>query len=396
MAILKIYNDIVGEDEKQFLQWNGRDALAFSDVEAFIASIPADDDTIKLVINCRGGSVADAFKMYDALRASGKIISAEVTGECDSSATILLCAARKDLREARPNARLLIHNPYVCGYVQADADEMQNITDALRAERERILDVYVERCENNDREALAALMDKNVYMSIDKAIELGFINNKILPISAKKTMSKKSIWRTLGQALGVYGMSLETANGGTLELKKDEGDVMIGDEVDSPDGEYLMPDGSTIVVEDGKVKEVKPKEEEETETETVEETETVKDEQPETTEEAGETAENEEVEETIDEEAAKDAKIKELEDALAERDAKIKELEAQLEEATTNAKSDDEREILNAVNAAGGREWLAHVAKSNEQVSVKGFEQKQVINKGAESYGDYIKRVYNK
>lgn len=383
MANLRIYSDIVGEEMKDFLQWQGVDSIAFSDVEAFVAGIPAEDESINLVINCRGGSTRDALAMYDALRASGKTISAEVTGQCSSSATILLCAARKDLRTARPNATLLIHNPYVAGYVEGDATEMRKVADQLEQERNRFLDIYVERT-GADREVLSALMDNDAPMGIDKAIELGFINNKSLPISAKSKMSNKikDAFVALGKALGVtmVGMEVELADGSILTLKKDNGEPTVGDEVENADGEYLLPTGETIVVADGKIAEIKPAENEDEQT-------------PETTEEVAEETETEvTTEEVVTDD--KDAKIAELEAALAERDAKIAELEQKLAEAEGEAKTDEDKEILNAVAVAGGKAWLTSV-KSSANIPANGFS-KPATKPKAMSYMEYYKQKHNK
>ena len=370
------------------MQWAGVDSIAFSDVESFVASIPQDDDTINLTINCRGGSTRDALAMYDALRASGKTISALVTGQCSSSATILLLSARADLRKARPNATLLIHNPYVAGYVEGDADEMRKVADQLEQERNRFLDIYVERT-GADREILSAMMDEDTPMTIDKAIELGFISEKVLPISAKsKSMSTsiKNAFVALGKALGVtmQGLELETADGSTLELKKEDGVPAVGDEVTSADGECLMPDGSTIVVVDGVISEIKPKEDEPT----PEPTETEEDAKAE--DEPGAEPQADEVEE-ID----KDAKIAELEQAVADRDAKIAELEEKLKDAEANAKSDEDNEILGAVALAGGKEWLSTIARSDKGIEAKAFNETEKEHKSL-SFTEYYKQKYNK
>lgn len=366
------------------MQWAGVDSIAFSDVESFVASIPQDDDIINLTINCRGGSTRDALAMYDALRASGKTISALVTGQCSSSATILLLSARADLRKARPNATLLIHNPYVAGYVEGDADEMRKVADQLEQERNRFLDIYVERT-GADRETLSAMMDEDAPMTIDKAIELGFISEKVLPISAKsKSMSTsiKNAFVALGKALGVtmQGLELETADGSTLELKKEDGVPAVGDEVASADGEYLMPDGSTIVVVDGAISEIKPKEEDEP--------------TPEPTETEEAKAEDEPQADEV-EEIDKDAKIAELEQAVADRDAKIAELEEKLKDAEANAKSDEDNEILDAVALAGGKEWLSTIARSDKGIEAKAFNENEKERKSL-SFAEYYKSIHNK
>lgn len=388
MANLRIYSDIVGEETKAYLQWQGVESIAFSDMEAFLAGIPADDEQINLVINCRGGSTRDALAMYDALRSSGKVISAEVTGQCSSSATILLCAARKDLRRARPNCTLLIHNPYVAGYVEGDATEMRKVADQLEQERERFLDVYVERT-GADRETLAAIMDNDAPIGMDKAIELGFISEKIVPISAKQKMNMtiKNAFVALGKALGVttMGMEVELADGNLLTFKKEDGEPATGDAVEAADGEYILPDGRTIVVVGGVVSEIKPAEkEDETEPEAP-----AADDAPAAADAGEETTASEQ------EELDKDARIAELEKDVVERDARIAELEQMLKQAEANAKTTDENEILNAVAAAGGKEWLAGV-KSTEKVAAPVFEKPATQAKAQQSYLEYYKQKYNK
>lgn len=353
MAKLKIYSDIVDEECKAFMAFGGLSGMSFLDIDKFIDSIPTDDGEINLTINCRGGMTDQALAMYDALRATGKTISAEVIGECSSSATLLLLAARKDLRKAHPNASILIHNPYISGYVEGDAKRIGNIAEDLENVRNQFLDIYVERT-GADRETLSAMMDEDKPMDVAKAIELGFIAEEIVPISASnknpiikdKKMSFKAkldnAIKAFKDAFATMSMSLETADGKTLELEKESGEPVVGDVVLSEDGEYLMPDGNTIVVEDGVITEIRSAEVvvEETDAERGEETE-----QPDTNEI----------------ESEKDAEIDRLKAEIAEKDAEIDRLKKELEDAQAQAKSEDDKQILNMVAVAGGMEWLKGV-----------------------------------
>ena len=351
MAKLKVYSDIVDEEGKAFLSWSGMDGMSFTDIDRFIADIPEDDDNIALTINCRGGLTDTALAMYDALRATGKTISAEVIGECSSSATLLLLAARKDLRRAHPNASILIHNPYISGYVEGDAKQIGNLAESLEDVRNKFLDIYVERT-GASREVLSQMMDEDKPMSVAKAIELGFISEQILPISAKnKKMSlKHKIINALANALGVYGMTLETADGKTLELEKESGEPIVGDVVVSEDGEYIMPDGSTIVVDGGVIVEIRSGEEA---------AEPDRGEENDTPEEGEEKSDDAEVDRLKAEIAEKDAKIDEL-------NAEIEELRAKLDEANANAKSEDDAAVLDMVATAGGMDWLKRIQSNGK------------------------------
>ena len=363
------------------MAFGGLSGLSFLDIDKFIASIPEDDGEINLTINCRGGMTDQALAMYDALRATGKTISAEVIGECSSSATLLLLSARKDLRKAHPNASILIHNPYICGFVEGDAKRIGNIAESLEDVRNQFLDIYVDRT-GADREVLSAMMDEDKPMNVAKAIELGFISEEILPISAQnktpKIVDKMSIKEKIFMALAkVFGMSLETADGKTLELEKESGEPVVGDKVTSEDGEYLMPDGSTIVVEGGVISEIRPAEV------VVEETEG----------ERGE--ENEDPDLKEDEvESEKDAEIDRLKAQIAEKDAEIDRLRQELEDAKANAKSDTDKKVLDMVAVAGGIEWLSTVqstGKVDKRGTTTGIDTKAKAKSNKMTYAEYKK-----
>lgn len=381
MAKLKLYSDIVGKVDAMFLQWVGMDAVCFEQVDDFIKGIPADDDKIEIEINCRGGVTSEALAIYDALRASGKEITALVTGECSSSATLVLLSAPREKRMARPNASVLIHNPYIC-HAEGDAKEVQKVADMLAQVTEQFLDIYVERT-GSDRETLRAIMDENKPINIDKAIELGFINTKIEPITAMNK-NVKNAFLALGRSLGVIkALSLETADGVTLELVKEAGEPMVGDEVTSPDGDYLMPDGVTIVVTDGvitAIKEPAPDDPENPEDVNVE------------TEPAKAESEEENPEETPVEEDETEELKKENDDLKKQ----VEELQKQLEEAKANAKSENDLAILNAVALAGGVEWLAKATSKDAPKADNNFTDLKPEKPAKMGYREYYNKKHNK
>lgn len=386
MAKLKIYSDIVNEECKAFLAWNGLNGVSFSDIDKFIGEIAEDDESIDLMINCRGGMADQALAMYDALRATGKVISAEVIGECSSSATLLLLSAKKELRKAHSNASILIHNPYISGFVEGDAKRIGTIAESLEDVENKLLDIYVDRT-GTDRETLKALMDEDKPMNVAKAIELGFISEEILPISAQnkspKMLDKMSIKERVFLALAkVFGMSLETADGKTLELEKENGEPVVGDVVTSEDGEYLMPDNSTIVVEGGVITEIRPAEEE----------------AEETPDAGGEETEELEQDATDSE---KDAEIDRLKAVIAEKDAEIDRLKEELENADANAKNEEDKQILDLVAVAGGINWLKGVQSKAKapQRTTKSTSMEKIQAKASDeklSFTEYRKRKAEK
>lgn len=385
MATLRIYSDIVDKDTAQMMQFFGdSDAVTFGGVDDFINSLAEDDGEINLRINCRGGMVDEAWTIYDSLRATGKTITAEVIGEASSSATILLCAAKKGSRAAHPNAKFLFHYPFVPGICQPSrADDLDNIARDLREEERRLLDLYVERT-GCDRDEMDALMREDRMVGAEEAKRLGFIDTILEPKSAARNtnntihkMSIKDAFAALGVALGLTEgtpvcMEIKTAEGEYLRIRKESGEIAVGDEVDSPDGEYLLPDGRKVIVNEGKIAEILPPAEDEAEDvggDPLEETDEEKD------KEVGDL----------------EAEVERLHREIEERDERIAELEAALEEARNNEPTEDERMAINAVNAVGGVEQLKTMC-SAWHVDKRDFAAKE--NKAPMTYREYYEHKH--
>lgn len=341
------------EEGAEMMRWCGSDGVCFKDIDEFLASIANDDDTIDLRLHCEGGSVTEGWAIVDKLRASGKKITATVEGVCASMATVVLLAASE--RKAYPHASLLIHEPYIPEYTLADAyraEDLQKMADSLNAETQKILDFYVERT-GADRGELEALMKEDKFVDMERAKELGFIS-EILPAMSARSRTPKAVgkWNNhqnsnnmaenkkkiaevfaaLGEALGLsqpraVAYELTTESGDTITIDKPEGeDPAVGDAA-SPDGEHKMPDGTTIVVVDGIITEIRPAE-----------------------------GNDDDNGDNDDELAKANARIAELEAELANA-------KAEAESAKAQAKTKEDMEILNLVTIAGGKEWLAQ-AKS--------------------------------
>ena len=349
MAVLKIYNEITTEEDKQFLKWcMGMDGVCFKDIDEFLSGMDEKDNTVDIRLHCDGGSVSEGWAIYDKLRASGKEISAIAEGKVASMATIIMMAAPKERRKAYKSANICVHNPWVPSYALGDsltAEDLRKTAEGLQKEQDKMLDLYVERCECN-RDEMQSLMNEDKFIDTDRAKALGIISEIIAPASAKKGSNnnnfnnmaktgnvevKQNLLDKLLGKLGyskiedvALGMDLSTADGGTLTVEREEGEPQVGD-VASPDGEHVMPDGSIIVVADGKITEIKPAS-------------------------SGDGEEGGSDEET---------RITELETEVEELKTEIDELNEELEGAKAKAKTSSDLAILNAVKMVGGEKWLA-------------------------------------
>lgn len=384
MATLKIYNPILSEATKECYWFCDEAGTSFKDVDAFVNSIPAGDDAIDLLLHCDGGEVREGWAIVDKLRSTGKKITATIEGNCASMATVVLLAASE--RKAHPHASLLIHKPYFPEYRLADAyraDKLEALAASLRDDERKMLDFYVERT-GADRAELETLMGEDKFIDMERAKELGFIQTIIPAASASAGGSKsakaaawqqktitnnqnsmatttksedKSVLRkalaAVAAALGLetpqpVNYELNTESGDTITIDKPDGeDPAVGDSA-SPDGEHKMPDGKTIVIDGGVITEIRE-------------------------------ADNDEGGDGNDPDA----------DALASANTRIAELEAELAEARKNAKTTDDKRILNLVAIAGGESWLVK-AKSDYKPAAR---QTTTATSGKKTVAQPLSRV---
>lgn len=339
MAKLFINKDIAPDADKAKYWLTGEDSISFSDIQYFMDWMPKDDNRIDVEIHSCGGDCVEGYAIYDALRASGKEISCKVVGTCASMATVILLAAPLERRTAYQHAQLCIHNPYADGVLlkgKITPERLESIAADLKAEKEKMLALYVERT-GQPREALETQMAIDSWFNPDKAIELGFISSVVPAISAKKdsniinsktnVMVKKEVkvesslldrlLRKCGYAkiedVPAVAMVITTSTGDELNVEREEGEIQVGDPA-SPDGEHVLEDGRTVVVTDGVITEIR-------------------------------------------EPGSEDDDVEALK-------ARISELEAENEALKSNAKSDDDIKVLNAVKKAGGIDRLTKAAAS--------------------------------
>ena len=348
MAKLYINKDIASDDSKMAYWLSGEDCITYNDIQAFLDSV-GDDNRIDVEIHSCGGNCIEGYAIYDALRVSGKEIACTVVGTCASMATVILLAAPLERRAMYQNARLLIHNPFIPELGKATIDTLNSALNSLNSEKERMLNIYTERT-GRSREELEAQMATDDWFGSDKAIELGFVSYVVPAASAsvsnnknKTEMSEKKekpsvaeAFRMLGVALGVVkdseataeqpevvSMTITTVTGTELVVEREEGEPQVGDAA-SPDGEHVLEDGRTIVVEGGVITDIK-------------------------------SAEEEVIEEEVEEAKADDTQA--LKDEIAS-------LKAEIETLKSNAKSDEDAQVLAKVQEAGGIDKLINAAAS--------------------------------
>lgn len=275
---ITIYGEIIPWQDDNAGDWG---AVNLKGVMAEVNNQPEATEFV-VHIHSPGGHVDEAFAIYDALKSTGKPITAMIEGLCASSATIIALAATE--RKMTENSEFMIHMPF--GGMFGDSEDMQKAADMLKAYEEKVLNLYVE-ATGGDREAIYAMMKEETFLSADQAKQLGFVTEMIPTMKAvarinlnKNTMPKQMTAEELDTKMdGLFQKIMKvfkpevkmitvTAADGTIldfgDAVTDESQIVVGATatVDgSPaEGEYVMTDGRTLVFSEGAITEIREEE----------------------------------------------------------------------------------------------------------------------------------------
>lgn len=277
MALLKVYDDIMNENDAVGFFGDRQDAFTASRLTDFLQE--TTDTEIEGHLHCRGGSVSEGYTCHDLLTHSGKKITMVVDGVCASITTVLLMAAPKESRKMYPNSQLLVHEPYIPPYTLADsytASDLAKMAMQLESETNRLVDFYVQNT-GADREELMQLVKAETYLNATEALRLGFVGEILQPTSnsfkdkfkTNYTMENKELnaqmakhetllnklLKLVGLNPDAVNMDMTDATGAKFTIEKESGAPAVGD-VASPDGSYTMEDGTVITIAGGTITEI--------------------------------------------------------------------------------------------------------------------------------------------
>ena len=126
-------------------------------------------------INSLGGSLSDAFSIYDMIRSMENKVVTKICATSASAATIISLAG--DNRYIAENARYLIHKVMI-NLNMVNSDDIEKVLPELKDLDRQLINLYVSRSKLNYQQVLD-LMKQNKFIDAQTAIEYGFIDDII-------------------------------------------------------------------------------------------------------------------------------------------------------------------------------------------------------------------------
>lgn len=164
----------------------GQDAGEIS-ARWFRSQLPADGSPIEVKMHSEGGSVFEAFAIFDAIKAYGGRKVAAVESMAFSAASLLLCAF--DDVAVSPNGYVMLHAPYFDG-----EDTPVSERKLLASLRERMIGIYSQKTRQPVA-TITRLIDQETFFDAEASVSLGIVNR----IQASSTVMARMPARILAR-----------------------------------------------------------------------------------------------------------------------------------------------------------------------------------------------------
>ena len=169
--------------EKLFLEkravylWGVVDDKSAKDIVSKLLLLDADKPgtEIKLYINSPGGSVTSGMVIYDTIRMVQSPVSTICMGLAASMGSILLSAGTKGKRLIYPHGEVMIHQPSLGGYFQANSADIEIHARQMIKTKELGARILAENCGQSFEKVMNDF-DRDFWMDADEAIAYGIVD----------------------------------------------------------------------------------------------------------------------------------------------------------------------------------------------------------------------------
>ncbi len=138
---------------------------------------------INLYVHCPGGIISAGLAIYDTIQLVRADVSTICVGLAASMGTLILCAGAKGKRYALPNSTIHMHQ--AVGGAQGQAADVEIAAREIMRMQEIIRTILVKHT-GQPMDKITHDTDRDFYLSADKAVEYGIVDEILSGPSAKE------------------------------------------------------------------------------------------------------------------------------------------------------------------------------------------------------------------
>lgn len=157
--------------------WGVVDDHSAKDVVNKLLLLDADKPgaEIKFYINSPGGVVTSGMVMYDTIKLIKSPVHTICMGLAASMGSILLSAGEKGKRTIFPHGEVMIHQPSIGGYFQANSTDIEIHAEQIRKTKELGAKILAENCGKTVAQIMSDF-DRDYWMDAKEAIAYGIVD----------------------------------------------------------------------------------------------------------------------------------------------------------------------------------------------------------------------------
>ena len=164
---IKIKGVIISNSQKWIYDWFEMDATCPNDVSKVLDTL--NNEEVEIEINSGGGSIYAGSEIYTALKDYKGKKTVKVVGIAASAASVIAMAGDKVL--ISPTAQIMIHN--VRSGAEGDYRDLEHEAEVIKNYNSTIANAYSLKT-GIKKEDLLAMMDKETWLTPERALELKF------------------------------------------------------------------------------------------------------------------------------------------------------------------------------------------------------------------------------
>ncbi|WP_297634755.1 head maturation protease, ClpP-related [uncultured Clostridium sp.] len=178
---IEIKGDILDNDWGEWYEWFGYSCTYPKKITNQLKQ--ANGEAIVVKINSPGGDIFAGSEIYTELRDYKGEVIIKITGIAASAASVIAMARKSKIS---PTAQIMVHNVSTNSY--GDYREMEHTSEILKNANDTIANSYM--CKTGmSREAALEMMNNETYLSAEKALELGLVDEIMFEDSNKVNLS---------------------------------------------------------------------------------------------------------------------------------------------------------------------------------------------------------------
>lgn len=158
--------------------WGAVDDKSAKDIVTKLLLLDADKPggEIKFYINSPGGVVTSGMVIYDTIKLIQSPVSTICMGLAASMGSILLSVGKKGKRYIYPHGEVMIHQPSLGGYFQANSADIEIQANQIRKTKEIGAKILASNC-GKTIEQIMKDFDRDYWMDAKEAVEYGIVDS---------------------------------------------------------------------------------------------------------------------------------------------------------------------------------------------------------------------------